>query len=312
MNDGARACTLTPAVSRSSVRVRVRSSIAFVLVVLAVAATQSASGATKVQWIVFSAYPNGVAPAQLFRIQTNGEGLQQITKGKTNATDPVFAPDGKRIAFARLGSGIFVANLDGSGARRLTSGKQDIFPGWSPDGTRIAFLRQVKGEWRLFVMKASGRALQRLKHAPPSGRPTWSANSKSMFVPTRGAVEKLDAGTGRVQKHVTLFHDVPISASTSPNGRKVAFVGSRPSLPGCGEVSCVVFALYLGDLTNSKTKKFTNDGGPAGWSPDGKRLVFVYRGALTIWPVGGTRPTGTLETAAHVAQADAPPAWQPR
>lgn len=282
------------------------------LLVLIVGATQSASGATKAQWIVFSAYPTGVPPAQLFRIQTSGEGLEQITKGTTSATDPAFAPNGKKIVFARLGSGIFVANLDGSGARRLTSGKQDIFPGWSPDGTRIAFLRQVKGEWRLFVMKASGRGLQRLKHAPPSGRPTWSANGKSLFVPTRGALEKLDAVTGRVQKHVTLPIDVPISASTSPNGRTVAYVGSRPSLPGCGEVSCVVFALYLGDLTRSKTRKFTNDGGPAGWSPDSKRLVFVYRGALTIWPVGGKTPSGTLETGSHVAQADAPPAWQPR
>jgi Tol biopolymer transport system component len=284
------------------------------LLVLIVGATQSASGASNGQWIVFSAYPDGVPPAQLFRIQTNGEGLQQITKGKFNATDPTFAPDGKRIVFARLGSGIFVANLDGSGARRLTSGKQDTFPGWSPDGTRIAFLRQVKGEWRLFVMKASGRDLHRLKHAPPSGRPTWSANSKSIFVPTRGALEQLDARTGRVLKHVTLTVDVPISGSISPDGRKVAFVGSRPSLPGCGEVSCVVFALYLGDLTRThgRTQKFTNDGGPAGWSPNGKTLVFVYRGALTFWPVGGKAPSGTLATGAHVAQADAPPAWQPR
>ena len=214
--------------------------------------------------------------------------------------------------FARLGSGIFVSNLDGSGARRLTSGKQDTFPGWSPDGTRIAFLRHVAGEWRLFVMKASGRALHRLKRAPPSGRPAWSANSKSIFVPTRGALEKLDAGTGRVQKHVTLTVDVPISASTSPDGRKVAFVGSRPSLPGCGEVSCVVFALYLGDLTSGKTQKFTNDGGPAGWSRDSKTLLFVYRGALVTWPVGSRNRSGTIKTGPHVAQADAPPAWQPR
>jgi Tol biopolymer transport system component len=299
---------------RGLARFRARAGLAAacVLILAAVGATQSASGATKAQWIVFSAYPTGVPPAQLFRIQTNGEGLAQITKGKTNATDPTFAPDGKRIVFARLGSGIFVVNLDGSGARRLTSGKQDIFPGWSPDGTRIAFLRQVKGEWRLFVMKASGRALQRLKHAPPSGRPTWSANSKSIFVPTRGALEKLDARTGHVQKHVTLAVDVPISASTSPNGRKVAYVGSRPSLPGCGEVSCVVFALYLGDLTRGKAQKFTNDGSPAGWSPDSKRLVFVFRGALTIWPVGGKAPSGTLQTGSNVAQGDAPPAWQPR
>jgi Tol biopolymer transport system component len=283
-----------------------------VLVVLGAVAAQTAGGASNAtRWIVFSAFPSGVPPAQLFRIQTDGEGLQQITKGKSPATEPAFAPNGKRITFARLGSGIFVMNLDGSGVRRLTSGVQDIFPVWSPDGTRIAFLRQFKAEWRLFVMKASGRALHRLKLAPPSGRPTWAANSKSIWVPTRGALQKLDARTGRTQKHVTLTVDLPINASTSPDGTKVAFVGSRPSLPGCGEVSCVVHALYLGDVTRARTKKFVNDGGPAGWSPDSKTLAFVYRGALALWPVGaGAR--STLKTAAHVAQADAPPAWQPR
>jgi hypothetical protein len=73
----------------------------------------------------------------------------------------------------------------------------------------------------------------------------------------------------------------------------------------------VVSALYLGDVPRARTKRFVNDGGPAGWSPDSKRLVFVYRGGLAVWPVAsGTRTT--LATGPHVAQADAPPAWQPR
>jgi Tol biopolymer transport system component len=282
------------------------------LAVLVVAATQTASAAAGPTWIVFSALPSGVPPAQLFRIQTTGEGLEQITKGKSPATDPAFSPNGKRIVFARLGSGIFVMNLDGSGLRRLTSGKQDIFPVWSPDGTRIAFLRQYRSEWRLFVMKASGRALHRLRLTPPSGRPSWTANSKSIYIPSRGALLKVDAGTGRQQKHVQLRVDVPISGTTSPDSSKVAFVGSRPSLPGCGEVSCVVFALYLGDVTRARLQKFVNDGGPAGWSPDSKTLVFVFRGALVLWNVGSRSRSSTIKTGSHVAQADAPPAWQPR
>jgi Tol biopolymer transport system component len=161
-------------------------------------------------------------------------------------------------------------------------------------------------------MKASGRALHRLKLAPPSGRPTWVANGKSIWVPTRGALQKLDARTGRSQKHVTLTVDLPISATTSPDSSKVAFVGSRPSLPGCGEVSCVVSALYMADVARARTRKFTNDGGPAGWSPDSKTLVFVYRGAVVLWPVEARARSATLKTDAHVAQADAPPAWQPR
>src|SRR6266536_651598 len=287
-------------------------SILCALVVLSAVAAQTAGGApVAARWIVFSALPDGVPPAQLFRIQTTGEGLEQITKGKNPATDPAFSPNGKRVAFARLASGIFVMNLEGSGVRRLTSGAHDIFPVWSPDGTRIAFLRQHRTEWRLHVMKASGRGLHRLKLAPPSGRPSWTANGRSIFIPGRGALQKVDARTGRPQKHVQFREDLPISATTSPDSRKVAFVGPRPSAPGCGEVSCVVFALYLGDVSRARTQKFVNDGGPAGWSPDSKTLAFVYRGVLALWPVGaGTR--STLKTGSHVAQADAPPAWQPR
>jgi Tol biopolymer transport system component len=287
-------------------------SILGALVALGVAAAQAAAGVSApTRWIVFSALPGGLAPAQLFRIQTTGTGIEQITKGKSPATDPAFSPDGKRVVFARLGSGIFVVNLDGSGQRKLTSGAHDIFPVWSPKGTRIAFLRQYKNAWRLCVMTPAGRALQRLRLAPPAGRPTWTADSKSIFIPARGALEKVDARTGRSQKHVQFTTDLPISATVAPNGGSVAFYGSRPSIPGCGEVSCVVFALYLANVSPPHVRKFVNDGSPAGWSPDGKRLVFVYRGGLALWPVGsGAR--AMLATGSNVAQADAPPAWQPR
>jgi Tol biopolymer transport system component len=291
--------------------IRVRSSILCALVVLGVGVTQAAGGASSPTWIVFSALPGGMAPAQLFRIQTTGTGIQQITKGKSPATDPAFSPDGKRVVFARLGSGIFVVNLDGSGLRKLTSGARDIFPVWSPKGTHIAFLRHYKNEFRLYVMTPSGRALHRLRLAPPAGRPSWTANGKSIVIPSLGALATVDARTGREQKHVQFTTDLPISATVAPNGGNVAFFGSRPSIPGCGETSCIVFAVYLADVSPAHVRKFVNDGSPAGWSPDSKRLIFVYRGGLALWPVG-SGPRTALTTGSNIAQADAPPAWQPR
>jgi hypothetical protein len=84
------------------------------LAAFGVAAAQPAAGASSPsRWIVFSALPNGQPPAQLFRVQTNGEGLEQITTGRRVATEPAFSPDGKRVVFARLGSGIYVVDLDG-------------------------------------------------------------------------------------------------------------------------------------------------------------------------------------------------------
>jgi Tol biopolymer transport system component len=291
-----------------------RQTIFVVLVVFGVGTVQTAGGAPgATRWIVFSALPNGLNPAQLFRIETTGTGLQQITHGSSSpATHPSFSPDGKRVVFARLGKGIFVSNLDGSGVRRLTSGSRDFCPVWAPAGQRIAFTRFVKNQFRLFVVTSSGRSLRRVPNAPPAGRPTWTADGKSIFVPSLGACEKLNALTGRVQKHLELSEDVTQTATVSPNSRTVAFVGPRPSIPGCGEVSCVVTALYMADLARPKVRRFLKDAGPAGWSPDSKTVAVVYRGAIALMPVvsGGTR--ATLTTGPNVAAADAPPAWQPR
>src|SRR5215217_51268 len=132
-------------------------SILCALVVLGAVAAQTAGGApTASRWIVFSAHPKGIGAAQLFRVQADGAGLQQITKGRLPATAPAFSPNGNRIVFVRLGSGIFTVKLNGSGLRRLTSGTRDSYPTWSPDGKRIAFVRPYRGQWRLYVMFASG------------------------------------------------------------------------------------------------------------------------------------------------------------
>ena len=120
---------------------------------LALAVAHAAPGAsTSPRWIVFSAHPDGSGTAQLFRVQTTGEGLEQITTGAQPATAPAFSPDGTRIVFSRLGAGIFRVNLDGTGLRRLSSNIRDAHPVWSPDGKRIVFLRPYQAQWRVYVM----------------------------------------------------------------------------------------------------------------------------------------------------------------
>jgi TolB protein len=284
---------------------------------LALAAVRAAAtAADTTRWIVFSGEPGGTALPQLFRIQTSGEGLQQITTGAKPATQPAFSPDGQRLAFARLGSGIFRVNLDGTGLQRLTSGSRDTFPVWSPDGKRIAFVRPYRTQWRAYVMSASGAGQRRLPQAPPSGRPSWSANSKSIFIPTAAAVAKIDARTGRVQKRYAATLDLAVSQAltVSPDARTFAFIARRPPTgpPDCGESNCPAFGLYVAAAaTPGRRRRIANDTGPAGWSPDSKSVVFVARGALTVEVVANGKQT-RIPTVGHVASGDAPPAWQPR
>lgn len=287
------------------------------IVVCGLAAAQAVAGAADTpRWIVFSGEPGGTALPQLFRVQTTGAGLEQITTGVKPATQPAFSPDGQRIAFARLGSGIFRANLDGTGLQRLTSGARDTFPVWSPDGKRIAFVRPYRAQWRVHVMSTGGAGQTRLPQAPPTGRPSWSANGKSIFIPTAAAIAKIDARTGRIQKRYAVTLDLAISQATtvSPDGRTFAFVARRPPTgpPDCGESNCPAYGLYVASAaTPGRRRRIANDTGPAGWSPDARSVIFVARGALTLEVVGGGAQT-KIATVGHVPSGDAPPAWQPR
>lgn len=282
-------------------------------ITLLLAAHAAAGVSASAHWIVFSAYPKGFPPAQLFRVQTTGEGLEQITTGKQIATDPAFAPNGKQIVFSRLGVGIFVANLDGSGLRRLTKGAHDHFPVWSPNGKQIAFLRVIGKAWRLHVLSPAGGKPRLLREAPPAGRPSWRADSKAIFVPALGALARVNARTGKLERHIAISIDPSTgqSATLSPNSRSVVFLGNRPSGEGCGDASCVRYALFLAPIPGHRARRFAVDTGPAGWSPDSKSLVFVYRHGLQVWPIaGGTHKA--IAVGDNVPTGDAPPAWQPR
>src|SRR6188472_4635482 len=106
----------------------IASVLALVLIAAAVGHAASRAPAPE-RWIVFAAHPNGgPGPLQLVRVRVNGTGVSQITTGAKSAIEPDFSPDGTRIVFTRLGSGIFRINADGSGLRRLTSGARDIYP----------------------------------------------------------------------------------------------------------------------------------------------------------------------------------------
>ncbi len=102
-------------------------------------------------------------------------------------TDPVWSPDGKRIAFQTMnneGGGIYVMNADGSGVERLNEDDMFMFWGvaWSPDGDRIAFsstpeldLQSGVFDTNVYVMNANGSGAERLTdNEHIDGYPTWS------------------------------------------------------------------------------------------------------------------------------------------
>ena len=284
-------------------------------VALAIATAAGAGASADRRWIVFSADPAGLNFEQLYRIHPAGDGLQQLTTGGYSSIAPAFSPDGKRIAFARLGVGILTMNVDGTGLRRLTTNGRDSFPAWSPDASHIAFVRPYKTEWRINTMTSSGAAERRLRQAPPSGRPTWTAGG--LLIPSGGDLLKIEPSTGHVMK----YYDAQIDAvwgmnsvALSPDRSTITFLGARNPEPGdkeCGEGPCPRFALYKEDILkkNKTPQRVVKDTGPATFSPNGTQLAFVASGALVLWSLAAGTPT-TITTADVTPTVSAPPAWQ--
>lgn len=91
-----------------------------------------------------------------------------LTRGTESARQPTWAPDGKRIAFARNVKGksqIFVMPLDGGEAWQLTNSTYGATnPIWSPDGKRLAFTSGV----------GMAQMLTDSLLNPTKGGPAWS------------------------------------------------------------------------------------------------------------------------------------------
>ncbi len=292
--------------------------VGVVLAVASAAPGQSQRSSAQPTWLLFTADPTGLGVDQIFRITLSGKGLKQLTRGAYSSDAPAFSPNGKRIAFTRLGVGIFSMNIDGTGLRRLTSNGRDNSPAWSPDGKQIAFLRPAVSGWRIYVMSASGAGERQLRLAPSAGRPSWTASG--LVIPTQGDLAKIDPRSGRVQKLFGARIDATGGMDTtavSPDLSTLTFVGPRPPDPGdkgCGEgVPCAVFGLYIESLHKNKTPRILErDTGPATFSPDGKSLAFVARNHRIVLRLLANGKSKSVPTGKITPTTTSPPAWQPR
>jgi len=106
----------------------------------------------------------------IYVVNADGSGLTNFTNSRAHGRDPVWSPDGSRIAF--WDPGIFVINPDGSGLTNLTA--DGFLPVWSPDGARIAFMSSRDGNREVYVMNADGSGQTRLTNTPEDEyAPQW-------------------------------------------------------------------------------------------------------------------------------------------
>lgn len=115
----------------------------------------------------------------LWIIPAKGGKAVRITDYFNDARQPVWAPDGKSLAYFAYREGgydLWTVKPDGSDARKLTQGAyDDREPAFSPDGRMIAFSSDRSGNYDIWTLDLASGTITQVSRNPREDRmPTWS------------------------------------------------------------------------------------------------------------------------------------------
>ncbi len=221
------------------------------------------------------------------------KGIKVELKPLVAGAEPAYSKDGKRIAFSR--GGIRVYHVESESTSKLVS--DGISPAWSPDGKKIAF-----ADNGIKVFDLDTEDIQVITEAGTS--PSWSPDGKKIAYSQNG-IRVVDLNT----KESVLLTKEGIGPSWSPHGDKILFCilnpddlqfhvwfvkierkFSRELIKGAQDVAWsrdgerLAYSsegIWVAPSSVIGPVRLTNYGIQPSWSPDGKKLAFVYR--ETIW-----------------------------
>lgn len=236
--------------------------------------------------IVYSAYRYGGrgAGAAILTV-TPGADPVRLTGARTFNVEPVWSPDGTRIAFVRhdrpRNPDIWLMDADGSNQVRLTTGRaDDVYPQWSPDGTHIAWVKIPRGEskGRIYVMHPDGAdkmAVSPERHDALT--PAWSPDSHSVAYVRSSICNKcgddyeiyvVDGHSPGPATRITDNDVHDVNPVWSPDGSRIAL--ARDHVDGSN--------LFTVAPDGSDERQLTSVDGYAflpRWSPDGSEIAFT-------------------------------------
>lgn len=136
--------------------------------------------------IVFSNSVGG-KPSSLWTVNQKGENVLMLYEGPGNIASPVWAPNGKSIAFAMSSAAapetyeVFMLDLDTNNVVPVTQGHLNNTGGsvdWSPDGRLLLLFAGTPGDNDIYTFELVSGEVKQLTDGGNNAAPSWSPDGR--------------------------------------------------------------------------------------------------------------------------------------
>jgi len=127
-------------------------------------------------------FVSGPGPQQVYRMDMTGSGVEMVSPGGGEASNPAWNPDGQHIAFSwtrGFATGkfnVFVMDVSSRQYNQLTHDEgRNENPTWAPDGMHLVFQsnRRAHTNYQIYSMLADGTDVKQLTTQGRNYSPVW-------------------------------------------------------------------------------------------------------------------------------------------
>ena len=193
------------------------------------------------------------------------ENLAESRVFRSEADDYELAPNGRRIAFSIHGEVFTAPVEEGELRQITRSAWREVNPVYSPDGTRIAFVSDSSGREEIWVAPADGGPAERITDVDALKQAMdWAPDGKSLaYTASDGRLRAYSFDTRRTTVLVTSRYGGIATPTWSPDGKWIAYV--RPDVARQSDIYMVAAAggeerRVTFDSYNDGTPRFAPDG----------------------------------------------------